>query len=204
MSRTINNNDDFRPKRHAGQGFTIVELIVVIFLVVVFTTMVLLRQGSFQNSVLLRNTAYELALSIREAQVYGIGVRRDSADVVSGRYGVHIDIDTPELIVLYTDSDEDNMYGGGELKQTNLFKKPFSIVNICFTHASGVEECADSVPSIIGLEILFIRPNPDAYLYLVRTGNIIESVSKARISIGAPNGKYIDVIISKTGQVAVQ
>ena len=77
------------------------------------------------------------------------------------------------------------------------------MVNLCFTYASGVEECSESVSSITGLEILFVRPDPDAHLYLVRTGNVTESVSKAKISIGAPSGKYVDVVVSKTGLVTV-
>ena len=199
--KAINNN--FQSKRYRERGVTLVELIVVIALVVVLTSTVLLRQRSFQDSILLRNTAYELALSVRETQVYGVGVRRDPSDIISGRYGVHLELDT-SVAVIYADNNENNLYESDEQRKINEFEEPFSIVNICVTPVSGGEECADSAPSIIGLEILFIRPNPDAYLYVVHTGNVIEEVSKARISVGVPSGKHVDVIISKTGQIAVQ
>ena len=57
---------------------------------------------------------------------------------------------------------------------------------------------------IIGLEILFIRPNPDACLYVVRSVGGPDSVSKAKVSIGTPENKKVDVVISNLGQVSVQ
>jgi len=199
----LTNKKNSQLNKKKRKGFTIVELVVVIALMVVLTSTVLLRQRSFQNTVLLKNTAYELALSIRETQVYGVGVRRDPLDVVSGRYGVHIDLNTLAPVI-YADNNENNMYESDEQRRINDFEEPFSIVNICVTPVSGGEECADSTPSIVGLEILFVRPDPDAYLYVVRAGGIVEEVLKARIFVGVPSGAEVGVIISKTGQIAVQ
>ena len=203
---TKNSNNNFQSNKSFKRGVTLIELMIVIALVMIFTMIVLLRQKTFENTILLRNTAYELALSIREAQAYGVSVRRDTADAVSGRYGIHISlINSPESTILYSDGDENNMYGAGEERQTNIFPTPFSVKNICVTPASGIEECANDVGSkIIGLEVLFIRPNPDAHLYVVRSVGGLSSVSKAKVSIGTPENKKVDVIISSLGQVSVQ
>ncbi len=204
MAKVINNsNNNFQSNKSFKMGVTLIELMVVIAIVMILTAVVLFRQRTFESTILLRNTAYEFALSVREAQSYGVSVRQDSADAVSGRYGIHISLSSPESTILYADNDEDNRYDVGEDRQINIFQKPFSVRNICVT-TLGVEECSDSVPSMIGLEILFIRPDPDARLYVVRTGNITQSVSKAKVSIGTSENKSIDVVISSLGQVSVQ
>ena len=202
MTRTANNN--FQSNKSFKRGVTLIELMVVIAIMVVLTGAVLLRQRTFENTILLRNTAYEFALSVREAQAYGVSVRRDTADVVSGRYGIYVSLNSPESTILYSDGDENNMYSAGEDRQTNIFPTPFRVNNICVTLASGTEECDDSGSTIISLEVLFIRPNPDARLYVVRSAGGLESVSKAKVSIGTPENKNVDVIISSLGQVSVQ
>ena len=205
MAKKVDNNN-FQLNTSFKRGVTLIELIVVISLVVVLTGVMLLRQRTFEGTILLKNTAYEFALSVREAQAYGVSVRRDTADAVSGRYGIHVSLSSPESTILYSDSSvENNMYDAGEERQTNIFQTPFSVKNICVTPASGVEECANDAGSkIIGLEVLFIRPNPDARLYVVRSEGDPGSVSKAKVSIGTPENKNVDVVISSLGQVSVQ
>ncbi len=205
MARATNNNSNFQLDRSFKRGVTLIELMVVIALVAVLTAVVLLRQRTFESTILLRNTAYEFALSVREAQAYGVSILRDTGDA-SGRYGVHVSLDSPESTILYADNSvENNMYDFGEERQTNVFPTPFSVKNICVTPASGVEECADDGGStIIGLEVLFIRPDPDARLYVVRSVGGPDSVSKAKVSIGTPENKKVDVVISNLGQVSVQ
>ena len=196
-------NNNFNLPRLSKRGITIIELIIIIALMAVLTATVVLRKRDFDNTTLLKNTAYELALSVREAQAYGVSVHRDASDI-GGRYGMHISLSSPESTVLYADNNENNVYDPGENRKINIFKKPFSLKNICVTLTSGAEDCADANPTILGLEILFIRPNPDAHLYVVRVGNVVEAVSKAKVSIGTPENKTVDVNISNIGQVSVQ
>lgn len=201
IMRITNNN--FNLHKISKKGITIIELIIVVALMMILTTTVVLRKRDFDNTTLLKNTAYEFALSVREAQAYGVSVYREVGDI-SGRYGVHISLSSPESSILYSDNNENNIYDSGENRKINIFKKPFSLKNICVTLMSGGEDCANSDPTIKGLEILFIRPNPDAHLYVVRTGGVLEGVSKARVSIGTPEDKTVDVNISSLGQVSVQ
>ena len=48
-------------------GFTLVELLVTITIFVILTGVVLVNSNSFDNSVLLNNFAYDVALTIKEA-----------------------------------------------------------------------------------------------------------------------------------------
>src|SRR3989344_1409035 len=52
------------------KGFTLIELLVVSAIVVMLATVILSSHGKFGGQVLLQNFAYDVALSIRQAQVY--------------------------------------------------------------------------------------------------------------------------------------
>src|SRR2546430_1163739 len=57
-----------------GRGFTLIELLVVSAIIVIITALFLLRQSKFDSSTVLRGLAYSMALSMRQAQVYGVSV----------------------------------------------------------------------------------------------------------------------------------
>src|SRR3989338_6906440 len=60
-----------------NRGFTLVELLVTLSLFVVLTTIVLFSQQKFNGSILLTNLAYDVALTIRQAQTFGVNVREN-------------------------------------------------------------------------------------------------------------------------------
>ena len=47
-----------------SKGFTLIELMVVLAIIVVITTVVLTSQSSFNKSLILANTSYDIALSL--------------------------------------------------------------------------------------------------------------------------------------------
>ena len=61
-------------KNRKNKGFTLIELLVTITIFVILTGVVLLSQNSFDNSILIKNLAYDISLTIREAQDYGVDV----------------------------------------------------------------------------------------------------------------------------------
>src|SRR3989344_5480115 len=88
----------------AGErGFTLVELMVVTGIFVVITSLILANNTRFGGAVLLENLAYDIALSVRRAQVYGIAVRRFGEDDFSAGYGVNFTIGTPAVYILFAD-----------------------------------------------------------------------------------------------------
>src|SRR3989338_7579467 len=64
-----------------NRGFTLVELLVTLSLFVVLTTIVLFSQSKFNGSILLTNLAYDVAITVRQAQTYGVNVRETSSGV---------------------------------------------------------------------------------------------------------------------------
>ena len=71
------------------KGFTIVEMLVVMGIFSILTAVTVWNYGKFNNSIILTNMAYEIALEIREAQVFSLGVRGAN----SGG-GIYNDFDT--------------------------------------------------------------------------------------------------------------
>jgi prepilin-type N-terminal cleavage/methylation domain-containing protein len=60
---------------HQQKGFTIIELVVSVAIFAFMTAFLVARYGTFNQGVLLTNLAYDVALTIRNAQSYGLNVK---------------------------------------------------------------------------------------------------------------------------------
>ena len=56
-------------------GFTLIELIVSVAIFVFMTALVVAKYGNFNQSVLMTDLAYDIALTLRTAQTYGVSVQ---------------------------------------------------------------------------------------------------------------------------------
>src|SRR4051812_18662175 len=74
----------------SSRGVTLIELLVVITIFGIIVAAVLLSNKQFDNSIFATNAAYDVALSIRQAQVYATAVRQttSSPGVFGNGYGV--------------------------------------------------------------------------------------------------------------------
>ncbi len=73
----------------APRGFSLVELIVVLGLIVLLTAITLTSQSSYNRQLILTSTTYTVAMSIREAQSLGLSSRMFGTTQNAG-YGVHL------------------------------------------------------------------------------------------------------------------
>ena len=99
----MRNTSHILIQKKSQKGFTLVELLVSIAIFSVITTMAVFNNSQFNSSVLLTNLAYEVAISIRQAQVYGVTVRKNSAGSFDSAYGIHFDMNTPTAYSLFED-----------------------------------------------------------------------------------------------------
>lgn len=199
---TFNKN-----KSIVSKGFTLIELLVVLSLFVVLTTIVLFSQSKFNGSILLTNLAYDVALTVRQAQTYGVNVREDvKNDTFQNPYGVHFDKqnNNTQFLLFSDSSSKDGKYngnwecsnGGDECLNKYSIKRGNYISKICVTSSSGTSEC-----EINKLDITFLRPDPDARFESVPTKS---EITEAKITISsADNANTRDVIINSTGQISV-
>lgn len=80
-------------KKHNSQrGLSFIELIVVVAIMGLISTIVLFRQAKFSSDILITNMAYQIALSIRQAEVYGLSSKKvDTGSLITNfrsGYGV--------------------------------------------------------------------------------------------------------------------
>jgi type II secretory pathway pseudopilin PulG len=78
MQNQDNNRIDkkkLKAKSHklkASFGFSFIELIIVVAIMMVISSVVLFKQAKFSSDILITNMAYQVALAIRQAEVYGL------------------------------------------------------------------------------------------------------------------------------------
>ncbi|PCI30692.1 hypothetical protein COB52_01260 [Candidatus Kaiserbacteria bacterium] len=181
------------------RGFTLIELIVVMGIMMIITSILLVNYNKFGGQVLLRNLAYEVALSVREAQVFGISSRAFQGGFSTG-HGVYFDLgSSTNSFSLYSDADGNSFFNSAstEWVKTSTLGRGYSIDRICVS-SGGSESC-----NIIELDILFKRPEPDAIIR-ASTGGSFTSYSSARIVLVSPQEKKRSVLIESAGQISVQ
>lgn len=225
----VNKPNVLQRLRSSHRGFSLVELIVVISIMVLITTVVLVRHSAFNSTVLLNNLAYDVAGTIREAQVYATSVRNAGGQGFTTAYGVYFDMAFPEQFILFSDSDQDGVFtfvddgsGGGvandgipdsgseAVVDRYVLQRGHRVTNICRTlPAQGGTICHDSLLTTLeSITFSFRRPNPDTIITYTTGGffnvNPPSNGTSGTISIGSSDGNLIRTIeVLPTGQISV-
>jgi prepilin-type N-terminal cleavage/methylation domain-containing protein len=188
-----------------ARGFTIIELIISVSIFAFMTAFLVSKYGTFNQSVLLTNLAYDVALTIRNAQTYGLNVKSKPTDTegfssnYALAYGVHFDTrnaqPTPNnQMIFFADVNGNQKYTSAdpfsEVLAKYTFKNGAIVSNIC----AGTDALACS--SVDNIDITFLRPNPDAIFP-------DPAVKYVEITLLDPSGATKKVVVRKTGQIAV-
>ena len=203
------------PRRRAGKtgeaGFTLIEMLAVVGVMVLVSSLILANNSRFGGTVLLQNLAYEVALSVRQAQVYGISVRRfGEAEVAeyAPAYGVRFlapsdqQSDARNGYVLFADlaAFANGKYDGEpELVQSLRLLSGYRIANLYVTDIDTGAEV-----SVQRIDISFRRPNPDAYIVQGLDEIDDEIQQSARIELASPREESISIVVDANGQISVQ
>ncbi|MAZ67606.1 hypothetical protein CL652_02450 [bacterium] len=184
-------------------GFTLIELLVVIGILVVISGVVLASYSKFGGQLLLRNLAYDVALSIRQAQVYGISARSFLGAEFASGHGAYFNLADPAVsdtaFFLYTDVDTNGFFTSASTEWVETFSigRGYTIDRICVPSGAS-ESCG-----ITQLDVLFRRPEPDAIIR-ASTGGAFTTYDRVRIVLESPQEKKLSVLIETTGQISVQ
>ncbi len=203
-----------KTRAYIARGFTLIEMLVVIGIIVVISGIILAQNTRFGGMVQLQNLAYDIALTVRQAQVYGISVSRfNSSSTFAPAYGMHFQTSSPNSYQLFGDvnTPADGVYNIGcncELVQSTTIQSGYKILYL-FVSNGGTESATGTVTS---LDISYRRPDPDACIS--KNGNVVgfnafgKCVSnineQARIVVQSPRGDTKSVIVSLNGQISVQ
>ena len=185
-----------------ASGFTLIEMLVVTAVMMIISGLLLASNSRFGGTVQLESLAYDIALSIRQAQVYGISVRQFAPGVFTAGYGMHFEMSSPTTYVLFGDAVSANgLYDTGEVVNTTSITKGYTIQKLCVTQTGNAEDC-----TITKLDVLFKRPEPDAFISAnslsctLLTGPCEES---ARIVVVSPRNDTMSITVGVNGQISV-
>ena len=199
-------------KYNLKSGFTLVELLVTISMFVIITGVILVNSNKFDSTVLLNNFTYDVALTIKQAQSYGVNVKESSSGSFNTAYGVYFDLAQSKTnFVLFNDVNDNKIYDGlltacptdsVECIQKYSMTKGTGIKSICA--GSDETDCKNNPAD--QLSIMFKRPNLSALIYSKIGGNPLSTEKAyAKIILAAQNGTATStVVVTSVGQIYVK
>lgn len=172
------------------KGFTLVELLVTISIFALITTLTLANYPKFNTQTSTIGLAQQIAIAIREAQVYGIAVRNASSTSqvvnqdVYPAYGIFFattsvatTFGNSTAYSIFYDANvgtgpgpffrpigDDYFTSSTELISTTLIQNGNRILSIC-----GVAVGGSTCTPAYAAHVVFRRPNPDAIIKIITT-----------------------------------
>ncbi|MCX6787707.1 MAG: type II secretion system protein [Candidatus Kaiserbacteria bacterium] len=210
--------ESFHLRRGLVSGFTLTELMVVLAIIVTITTVTLSSQSSFNKTIILANTAYDIALSLRSAETYGLAGRAVNG-VTSAGYGLNFQKISPGSFTLFADTspgpNASNCHGlpaagasAPDAKSGNCTYDPGEkvmdyvlgnniIVSDFCAYSFGGWSCAYAQGGgLSSLDIVFARPNPDPFINIQGT--------KACLTISSPQGGTRFISVAASGEITAK
>jgi prepilin-type N-terminal cleavage/methylation domain-containing protein len=202
-------------KRRAG--FTLIEIMVSVGIMLVILSIILLNQSNYTNSSSVEAQAEDISLSLREAQVYGVSVKERAVGTgdFTAAYGVEFLL--PSLggannsYITFADRNGNSVYdsgwacplgGASECISQTLFPNPNIIQSLCAISASGAENC-----TLAGVEVVYHRPVTEPVItYFDSTGTAVApgAFVGARVKLVSKDGSGRTVAAYTSGQISVQ
>lgn len=194
---------------------------MVLGIIGILSVVVVTSHATFNKTLLLTYTAYDVALTIRSAETFGLGTRATSDDTRIG-YGLHFTQDS-NTFTLFSDGDRsptdchpfrrddaaaddpdtvqgDCAYDGSGELSPDLSITPYTLGN----GMKISEACVFSVGSWAcdhPVDIVFARPNTQAFF--AYNGLYDEAYTKARITIRSQQNTLSYVCVGRIGEIRV-
>ncbi len=188
---------------HRKSGFALVELLLAIALFGLISGFLVLIYQKMGDRLFLTATAYDVGLSFRETQSYGVSVKQNAAGGFESGYGLHFETGSATSFVRFADAPVGGqylyLYDPAEAIGTLRIERGNRIQKFCGILADGnnTEQCTLSF-----LDVVFVRPNPDAFIRTNKSDT--ETYKAARIYIASPTGDTRCVEVVNTGQISIK
>lgn len=197
-------NTKAKIKKIKNKGFTVIELLLVLSIFAIVTTITMANYSDFGQKTMLKNLAYSIGLIMREAQVSGLSGRNISIE--SGKYnlvyGVYFTANSTEFKT-FVDVNQNHIFdnnlteynpalGVGALHKVRKAGQRITRLYI-------YDNLSNSWIQVPHLHISFKRPEPDAIIYTDTTG----PYAKAAIEVVNSKGDKLYTVVNLTGQISV-
>jgi len=201
-----------------SSGFTIVELMVTVGIFVAMTALLVARYGSFNDGTLLTSMAYDVALTLRTAQSYGLNVQGVSTTTslqgFNYPYGIHFSsasTGTPlpnTQLTFFADTynvsssngtpDGVYTYNPGNPTQSDVIVAPSPYV--IARNGTVKSVCAGTGPggfcaSATSVDITFKRPDPNAIIVPTPANNACGNANQCA---------YAEIVVQNSGQTSTR
>jgi prepilin-type N-terminal cleavage/methylation domain-containing protein len=176
----------------ASRGFSLIELLISTAIIVAIASLVLVRFSMFDSTTLLKGLAYEVAASLRQAQVYSISVIGDNA-IFHAPFGVTFTPSSQTYTVFRYDNSDTTVTPRYDIAEsspkaqivnTYTLGRSMEVNDLCVVIA-GAERC-----DIARLDVSFRRPEFRALFYAVPDSGSIDqdTIEGANIKLRSRNG----------------
>jgi type II secretory pathway pseudopilin PulG len=197
-------------------GFTLVELVVTVGIFAFMTALMVAKYGSFNDTTILTNMAYDVALTIRNAQSYGLNVQGYNSQY-NYPYGVDFNMsNNNKEMTFFADSNSttnnpyDGIYtpGSDQLIATYTLKNSGLISSLCVGTGPNTASELNNCNSVNTLDITFKRPDPNAII--VAPGSSLSCTTNASpcayaeiVVENAAKTSTRTIVVQETGQIAI-
>lgn len=184
-------------KRFKTRGFSIIDLLVSMSIVTLIMSVVLFSYRTFGNKLAVKAASQEIAVAVRQAQVYGTSVKEVSKGIGDFNigYGVSFDTTVPGQYYIFADKNNNGLYDGdstctpgGECVEKNLIRNSAGVTGLCGIDTSRIQTCPPTNAtrlSIVFPPSQFQASNADASIIFSNSG-------------GALSGSYTSAVIVTT------
>jgi prepilin-type N-terminal cleavage/methylation domain-containing protein len=207
-----------RGTHSSTRGFTIIEMVVVLAIITILVSIVLTSQNGFNRTLLLTDTAYTVAFSLRETQSFGLSSVA-SGGIFNAGYGIHFSSGMPNSYIEFADTQNnsplasrvtnvttgwcptgtpntpdakpgDCLYvsGSDAIIRTYTFNQGYLIGSFCAYHGGVPLGCSNNANGLSSLDIVFQRPNTTTVMTAITTNNVALQADTACIDIVTPDG----------------
>jgi prepilin-type N-terminal cleavage/methylation domain-containing protein len=210
----------YMPRVARNKGMTYVELIVVLSIFAVISSVTMFNYGSFQAKVDIKNLTSDIALKLVQAQKYSVsgklppllqqGLIGGNINTWKPAYGVYFNTTSDankKKFVYFTDIDSNNIcdatctsfFANGEfLEKIDINKGNF----IAKLEIMDSNNFACAIPT--GLTVLFRRPNSEAKFVTEPVSSCIISYIQITVSSSASTPVTSKILVYPSGRVEIK
>ncbi len=167
------------------KGITLIEIVVVIFIIALFSSILLVNFPKIRRQFALTRAVYKMSQDLRRAQDMGLSGQRIEGGDVKG-YGVYINLTSlgNKKYIMYADMNDDQRYTGqlqevcGQQQGQQQGAEDCIIETINLSQAeSGVIINSIKVPTDVQqVDINFKPPNPTVTITSLSSGNRVQII----------------------------
>jgi prepilin-type N-terminal cleavage/methylation domain-containing protein len=183
---------------NTNKGFTLIELMITVAIFVLMTSLLLAKYNNYYSGTIFKNQAYDIAITLRQAQSFGISVKVDSQSFGSA-YGVSFPSAGVTNFSLYSYTRNGTLYA------KNIPQKDYRLKNGAYIEKLEVRaNASDNATYANSVDVIFQRPNPEALICADVNGTKSCTTYKYfSIVLKAANDTIKTVKVNNSGQISI-